>query len=431
MYEFLIPLLRYTVSLLFGLFLSYQFTGVLTERKYRLSAIVFAILLLICQPVGYSLLGETLCFQLYPVLVHLPLILFLSLCCKKRWLLSAAAVFSAYFCCQPPNWFSKFLVHFLPAGSFAMAMEFVLYTVFAGAFLYILLRFLVAPFYMHDGLTLSNRFLVLYTIFPLTYYLFDYITTVYTDWLYQGSWLAVQFIPMVSCLAFFAAVSLLQRESQIQNQLRHEYDLLSSQINQSKVHLSTLQRLNQDAVTLRHNMRHHLALLKGYLLNHDVPQALQYLDETEKEINAITPVKYCQNEVVNLIFSHYALRAKELSCTWKVDIRLPEQLPLRDTELCVLLSNSLENAIHAVAELPVHERTIIVEIRPYQSRLLIKVENSCSAPVVLRDGLPESSQPGHGYGVRSIAAIVQKHCGNILFTAQDCTFLLQAVIPLQ
>lgn len=421
--------LRYLVSLLFGLLLTFQIADVLKTHKNRMCAAVFTILVLIFQAAGYLTLGDSIGRQIYPVLVHVPLVIFLIIIFRKHWLIAIASVLSAYFCCQVPNWISKFFVQIFFEYSFVALLEFLLYSISVAVFIYIFMHWLVLP--SRDLVHSSRKSLLVYTTLPLIYYIFDYMTTVYSDLLYQGNWIVVQFMPTVSCVVYFLTVIAYQKESQKQADIQLERDLLASQIQQAQTQLSSLQHIKLETANIRHDMRHHLSLLKGYLLNNNTEQALKYLDETEEQITAITPQKYCGNEAVNLICSHFALRANELSCEFHVNIRLPEELPLKDTELCVLLSNSLENAIHAVESLPASKRIISLEMKEFRGQLLIAEENSYLHSIVIRDGMPDSSEPGHGFGVRSITAIVYKHKGNILFTTEENMFKLQAVIPLR
>lgn len=428
MYELIFNNLRYLLSLLFGLLPTYQIADVLNTRRNRITAAIFSLLVVILQSVGYLAAGETLGRQIYPFMVHIPLILFLAFFFRKHWLVALTSVLSAYFCCQPPNWVSRFLAQPFTGTPYAAMLEFLFYAVCIALFFYIFMRFLASA--SRELLHTSQKTLLAYMTLPLIYYVFDYATTVYTDLLYQGNWLVVQFMPAVSCIVYFLTVTAYQHESKKQAEMKMERDLLAAQLNQAHIQLSSLQYIQQETAKTRHDMRHHLSLLKGYLLEDNLAQALKYLDETEESINAITPEKYCKNESVNLICSHFSAMADKLDCRFLIDIRFPEQLPLQDTELCVLLSNSLENAIHAVEALPPQERVIAVELKVFRDKLLISVENTCPYPVVIKDGLPQNTAPGHGYGVQSMAAIVHEHKGNILFTSEQNRFKLQAVIPL-
>ena len=78
----------------------------------------------------------------------------------------------------------------------------------------------------------------------------------------------------------------------------------------------------------------------------------------QSDIETITPRRYCENELANLLCSSFAEKAQHAGARLDVDARLPQALDISDAELCAVLSNALENALHAVAALPENERTV-------------------------------------------------------------------------
>lgn len=58
--------------------------------------------------IDLALFGETLANMSYPLIVHFPLVLFLSVHYKYPLISSAVSVFSAYLCCQISNWTGLF-----------------------------------------------------------------------------------------------------------------------------------------------------------------------------------------------------------------------------------------------------------------------------------------------------------------------------------
>jgi len=74
-----------------------------------------------------------------------------------------------------------------------------------------------------------------------------------------------------------------------------------------------------------------------------------------------------------------------------------------DTELCSLLSNTLENAIHASKQITdISKRIIHLRKEP-----------------VFHHGLPVSKEQGHGFGTKSMAHIVEKYGGVFQFSVKD------------
>ena len=63
----------------------------------------------------------------------------------------------------------------------------------------------------------------------------------------------------------------------------------------------------------------------------------------------------------------------------------------------------------------------------------IQVENYTPAEVEIVGGFPQTTKQdklSHGYGVKSIAYIVEKYGGIMNFEASDHTFILDVMLPL-
>jgi two-component system sensor histidine kinase AgrC len=103
--------------------------------------------------------------------------------------------------------------------------------------------------------------------------------------------------------------------------------------------LAALRASQEQAVVYRHDLRHHLALIGGYLADGDLAKATQYVRLAQADIEAITPNRYCENSTVNIILSYFATKAKKKGVQFSVDAQLPKTLSISETELCALLSN--------------------------------------------------------------------------------------------
>jgi sensor histidine kinase regulating citrate/malate metabolism len=174
-----------------------------------------------------------------------------------------------------------------------------------------------------------------------------------------------------------------------------------------------------------------LSLLSGYLEAGELSKAHEYIRQAQADIDKIVPLKYSENNVVNLVLSSIATKEAQQGVTLNAEVNIPTALPLSDTELCALLSNGLENAVCAAAQ--VNEEThptVRFNCQRHKDKLLIFISNPYHGDVVMQHGLPESLRPGHGFGIKSLKLIVEKHAGYCSFEAEDGLFILKVVLPL-
>ena len=416
-----IGLLRFGFSLVFGITVSVLFAGIEATKKNRLITGLLCVIFLFVQTASWWLLGLDLTSKLYPLIVHIPLIVIFSLYYKRPWLISVASVLSGYFCCQAPRWFG-----FLAGATLDSRLaDHIFYIVFVFFAYYFLKRYVAGS--VRQFMEKSTKSCLFLGGVPLFYYLFDYITTIYTDVLYSGAEWAVHFMPSIVSVFYFVYVILYYTETQKQAILQRERDMLDVQFRLAQTEFVSLRQLQQNAASYRHDMRHHFVLLQGLASKENIEGIKEYLRTAQSDIDAITPICYCENETVNLILSAFTTKAKQAKIMLTVDAKLPDSLPFSDTELCSLLSNALENAIQATKNInDENKRYIMLRVFSKNNKLCIDIRNRYQIEPTFHQGLPVSKEQGHGFGTKSMAHIVEKHGGVFQFSVKDGWFIFQA-----
>lgn len=258
---------------------------------------------------------------------------------------------------------------------------------------------------------------------PALYYAFDYLTRVYTDLLESGSPVVVEFMPFVCCVAYIIFVVRLSAEQRARTHLEQLQSSLNLQVNQAVREIEDLRESQQKTRAYRHDLRHHLQYLDACLENGQIDQARKYIRSIDAAIEASRLTVYCENEAANLILSAFASRAKNQDVSLSIHAQLPHVLPIAESDLCVLLSNALENALHACAGL--EHGSIVVQTYVQSEKFFLQVVNDCPGPVQFNRGVPVTDRPGHGVGVRSICAIVERYGGMYSFSVQNGHFVLR------
>ena len=416
-----VGLMRFGFSLFFGVAVSVLFAGIDYTRKNKLITGLLCVIFLFVQTASYWLFGLEITSKLYPLIIHLPLVLIFSLSYKRPWLISTVSVLSGYLCCQAPRW-----IGFL-AGAIldSRLADHIFYVAAIFLFYYFLKQYVTAS--VRQLMEKSTKSCLLLGGVPLFYYLFDYTTTIYTDVLYRGTKWAVQFMPSMISIFYFVFVILYYAETQKQVSLQRERDMLDAQFKLAQTEFASLRQLQQNAATYRHDMRHHFALLQRLAAEGRTGEIREYLQTAQSDMDAITPIRFCENETVNLILSAYASKAKQANVLLEMEAKLPDVLPFSDTELCSLLSNALENAMQASEKISDCKKRII-RLRVYSKnkKLCIDIRNRYYKEPVFWNELPISEEQGHGFGTKSMVHIVEKHGGVFQFFVKDGWFIFQA-----
>ena len=418
-----INLLNSCFVLIFGLFLSVHIAGGWETQRQR--NVIFALcpILLLTQGIFLLIGNETLVECLYPLIAHFPIVLILTLKLKKKPSVSIVAVLTAYLCCQLPHWTQLALAD-LTGSSLTAALCYTALIIVV----YVLLR----RFFVYNAnavITYSLQSLLLFGSLPLVYYIFDYMATVYSHMLPISSHVLYEFFPTI--LAVFYVFFLAAYHAQAQKRTLAEFrsSILNAELKQSLSEMEALRQAEFQTAVYQHDMRHHLNMIDSLLRVEKVEQTLEYIQTIREGIDSITPKVFCENEALNLLCSSFSSRSQRLGVDLKINVTAPVSLPISDTELCSLVSNSLENALHATDILEPAKKWVSFYCGIKHNKLCIEIKNPYSGTVVMRDGLPVSVQKGHGYGCRSIKAITEQNGGLCSFVPDGGIFTVRIALP--
>ena len=419
----LISLLNDAAVSVFGGLLSASFCGALhTRRKRRIFWLGMA-LMLITQGAVYLLWDAKFRQQIYPLILHLPLLILLCILTGKR-LWPAISILSAYLFCQMRRWLALLAAVVLPGEEMTQKLAELIFTL---PLLLILLRFAAPAIRQLMEYPVKNQ--CQFGVIPALYYGFDYLTRVYTDLLASGSPVVVEFMPTVCCGAYLLFLLYNSAEESKRSLLRQTRDNLKLQMAQASQEISALRESQVLTARHRHDLRHHLQYLLSCIENGQTERAKDYISEVCEEVEAQQVLRYCENEAVNLILSAFVRRAERAGIKMKIRGALPTVVSVSDNDLCVILSNALENALHACLPLVAAGKDCVigVEFRVHEKngRFLLQITNPCEKEVLFEKGIPVSDQPGHGIGVQSIRAVVERYGGGCTFLTENGQFILR------
>ena len=314
-FHFLLEYFNYGLVLIFGVFLSAYIAGGFENTKQRNFLTFICPFLLLIQAVLSIMWGTAAVESLYPLIVHLPLLLILIYSLKKRFSVTIISIFTAYLCCEIPRWCLLTTM----AISNSMVFGEIFYTLSIIPTFILLVRYFAPA--AHDAITISRKSQILFGSLPLIYYIFDYVTTVYSNALYAGIYALNEFIPTILVVFYVLLLTAYhgQQEKRAEAELRHS--MLEAELKQSETEIESLRHTERQTAIYQHDMRHHLRMIENYLSTGKTQQAEEYIKEVYSDIEAITPTRYCENETVNLLISAFVQRAEKSGIRLQVDAK--------------------------------------------------------------------------------------------------------------
>ena len=407
--------------LVFGISLSVAFSGVqLTKRNLYIS-LSFFLLCGILQTLFALLTSADVVRKLYPLIAHLPVILWLHFYYRKSFETAMAATFTSYLFCQPAKWIG-ILVHQLTNSHIAefFARTICLFLVCYFALFHI--RGCLSAIFNKD-----RRSVHIFGIVPMVFYLFDYITAVYTNLWVNSNRVVMEFLPFFLVVVYMIFCYVYYQEYEQKAEALQKEKIIRISLNQQAKEMKAIKQSEQEIRLLRHDMRLFLSSLVISLENNETDKAKELITTYISTIENTRLERFCQNDTVNYVFSDYAARCKAAGIPFTCVIEMDE-LSVDEFSFSSILSNALDNALNAQKQIPASKRSIRVMLKHSNGKLLLSVKNPVEKKVTFVDGLPVSDQTGHGYGSQSIRYMTERLGGNCQFSVQDDTFILRVIL---
>lgn len=409
-------------TMLFGIYISAFFLGVKQNRKNILTLFLLFSCEGILYLINFLLWGMTVTDRLYAVIIHLPLILFLTLYYKYPIVSSCISVFSAYLCCQLSNW-TGLLVLTITGQQWCYYTSRILTTCI---FFFLLCKFVCRT--TENIFTRDTRELYVIGFLPTIYYVFDYSFTKLSDLLYSNNKIVDEFMGFIFCIAYFAFLFVYFREYEKKQEIQQYSNLMKMQLLSIEKEIEQVKRSKEKLSILRHDMRHHLNIILTQLQNDNTRKVIDYIEEIGNIYDDTMIISYCQNEMVNSVISIYHARFADREIIFNYDISVGKTLPCPDTAICTILSNALENSMNALKEMDTEKKWVNLTISEKENHLLLQIENPIVRIPKFINGIPTSGKKGHGIGVKSIVYYVEQLKGQCHFSLIDHSFVLRIII---
>ena len=209
---------------------------------------------------------------------------------------------------------------------------------------------------------------------------------------------------------------------------RYQITLRTGRVMQQQRYES-LKAAIEEARQARHDMRHQLNQISALAEAGDLDNLKAYLAKTVSRIPDLD-MNFCENRAADSVVGYYCALAKREGVPFCAKLDLPQVLPVDEIDLCLVLSNLLENAFEASLRTAPARRKIEVTAYIHAARLgLIEAENAFDGEINENSGVFRSSKrKGNGIGIQSVRHIAEKSGGVSTVTYQDGLFCAKVML---
>ncbi len=217
--------------------------------------------------------------------------------------------------------------------------------------------------------------------------------------------------------------------------MRNAWNILDYQEQWAEV-MSTMQgeaELNRKLRAQRHDFINHLQVVHSLIQLEEFKEASEYIQKVYNDIRQIGEVLRTANPAVNALLAAKSVDAqkKEVVLKYHITARL-ENPGMEDWQLCRVLSNLLDNAIHETAK---HHGEVHLNLREDLNGLYFAVENDGEAipkdiqERIFEPGFTTKGDQGTGMGLFIVRETLGEHDGTIDLESDEESTRFYGFIP--
>lgn len=184
--------------------------------------------------------------------------------------------------------------------------------------------------------------------------------------------------------------------------------------------------------TKRHDMKQKLIYIHELAKKEEMDRLMDVLDQM---IGETTKKEYLEewtgNLVVDSLVNHLYRVAKTKKIRLDSRIKVPKELNIEDTDLCILLGNAFDNAVEALEYVEEDNRDMWVDMKYERGCLLLCVRNKFSDELKTDEEgrlKTRKTEGVHGLGIRSMKKVTERYHGVLVTEGQEGLFTLKAIL---
>ena len=270
-------------------------------------------------------------------------------------------------------------------------------------------------------------YLVIATLFPLTsfFVLFTFLSIL------RSTSSETQFILPCSVLLVISNVSVLVLLDQIEQSERdrHKALALEQKLQLQRESFSALSNLYAENRKAAHDFRAHVDMLSSLLENGETFEASKYLNI----IRAHQPTRIflvnCHHPVLDALLNQKARLAQEKGIVIRFKVNNLSSLTIDPTDITVMLSNLLDNAIEA-SDKCVDKQIEVMAV--LENAFFFSIRNTSLPVHIVNDHIASTkAEPYlHGFGLENVKTLLKKHNGEYVMLYENGWFQFSAEIPI-
>lgn len=216
--------------------------------------------------------------------------------------------------------------------------------------------------------------------------------------------------------------------------LEKEKAIYTQQINMMSINTEEQKKVMENFHRERHDLINKLIVIKNELENDGEDAVIQNIEDIIQNCHTGKIISDSGNKCIDaLINVKYAI-AKERGIDFILKIFIPEDLPINQCDIGIVLGNALDNAIEATEKCESYDKKIEITMGIKKEALVIVIKNPYENLLKAdKNGNLLSTKKDfyrHGYGISSMKRVVEKYYGDIIMENELGKFVVTITMNL-
>lgn len=210
-------------------------------------------------------------------------------------------------------------------------------------------------------------------------------------------------------------------------------ELIEEQFKKQVACYEKIEESHKEIRAIKHDMKNHLISMQGLLQEKKFEELEKYINDIRKNVESKMILISTGNTIVDSILNEKYAMAHENQIHMDIKVGIEEDIDMELTDLCIILSNSIDNAIEACERIEdPDKRKISIGCHYRAGYFLYEITNTMKEERVskLKNKIStiKKDKKNHGFGIGNIKQSVSKYDGEFKTSSGDFQFTLQVAI---
>ncbi len=205
--------------------------------------------------------------------------------------------------------------------------------------------------------------------------------------------------------------------------LKQQFDI---QVN----HYKTIEEKNTAIKKFKHDYRNHMFCLSSMLNSKSYQEASQYISNLSNSFNISNNIEFITgNYIADAILNEKSIICQDNNIVLSQKGIFPSDI-IDNVDMCILLSNALDNAIEACIMVSSEEKHINVVSDKNNNNFFLKITNSSKPVQIINNHIytTKDDSSAHGFGLLNMKQIAEKYNGDIKLLYENNIFTVQFIL---